>query len=193
MEGVISAVPPAFSTVPTGRDAVPQLLFHLSLQPVVMAVAMLGYVLCAPLSIAYFTFVGYEQFGAHVRKMLRLRNARRAVMHGGSSTSGKHGSKGSSDSPHGSGTRRFSSGGAGASGRWGPRTSGSGTASKSSRSFGRSMFRSGSRSGTSFSGTDAESSLGDWSESSGEAGGMSWLARCMTAQVRAAQARPGHA
>ncbi|KXZ53094.1 hypothetical protein GPECTOR_8g85 [Gonium pectorale] len=59
LEGFRPAAP-HLNTVPTGRDAVPQLLFHLSLHPIMLVTAIACFFALSPLCVLYFAIHGYE-------------------------------------------------------------------------------------------------------------------------------------
>ncbi|PNW75519.1 hypothetical protein CHLRE_12g529850v5 [Chlamydomonas reinhardtii] len=92
LEGFRPAAP-HMATVPTGRDAVPQLLFHLTLHPLMLAGAAVAFLAISPLLVLRFGLVG------HRRMLDRLWSG------SGGSGSGRAGSS-NSDGVGGGGTTR---------------------------------------------------------------------------------------
>ena len=75
IEGFFPAAPEHLY-LPTGRDAVPQLFYHLTLHPMMLAVALAGYAIHAPVAILYFALWGHRVL---LRRMVqRWRHKKRA-------------------------------------------------------------------------------------------------------------------
>ncbi|KAG2453433.1 hypothetical protein HYH02_001656 [Chlamydomonas schloesseri] len=126
LEGFRPAAP-HMATVPTGRDAVPQLLFHLTLHLVMLAAAAVAYFMLSPFLVVRFGLVG------HRRVLDRL--------WGGPGSAG--GGSGKGDGVPGGTTRKGSVSMASKGGHGGRSASGAGSSGGLSGSFGSDDPRPG--------------------------------------------------